>query len=68
MTLKNIINIENISGNFNYYEFPNNKYEGSFLEIANNDNEIVITTDRFSSIPYYYIFKNKIYEVLHFRI
>ena len=48
MSLKNHINIDNINGNFNYYEFPDNKYEGSFIEIINNDDEIKITIDRFN--------------------
>ena len=62
MSLKNSINLNNIDGNFSYYELSDNKYEGSFIEITNNDSEIGVKIDRFSSIPfYYYIFKGKFY-------
>ncbi len=68
MSIKKIINLEKIEDSFNYYELPNNKYEGSFIEIVNNKNEISVLVDRFSSIPfYYYVFKNKLYGSSSFQ-
>ena len=68
MSLNKIVNLEKIEGSFNYYELPKNKYEGSFIEIANNKNETSVLVDRFSSIPfYYYVFKNKLYGSSSFQ-
>ncbi len=68
MNLKKIINLDEINGNFNHYELKQNKYEGSFIEITNDQDKIFIKVDRFSTIPfYYYIYKNKIYGSVSFQ-
>ena len=54
MNFKKIINLDEIIGNFNHYEFQHDKYEGSFIEITNNQKQIKVTVDRFSTIPFYY--------------
>ena len=68
MNLEKIINLDEVKGNYNYYELEQNKYEGSFIEIINNQEKINIKVDRFSSIPfYYYVYKNKVYGSTSFQ-
>ncbi len=68
MNFKKIINLDEIIGNFNHYEIQHDKYEGSFIEITNNQQQIKVTVDRFSTIPfYYYVFKSKIYGSTSFQ-
>ena len=57
-----IVNIKEIKNKYEYYELPESKYEGSFIEIENSSNFITVKIDRYSTIPfYYYIFKGQFY-------
>lgn len=68
MNLKKIINLNELKGDFNHYELRENKYEGSFIEISNKNDKIIVKVDRFSSIPFYYfVHNNKLYGSTSFQ-
>ena len=44
--INKIINIKNFNDNYGYYELKENKYEGSFIEILNDKNNIKISNGK----------------------
>lgn len=60
--LKKIINLDDVSKEFEYYEFEKKSKDCSYLIIKKSKDYIEIEVDKFSTIPfYYYVFKNKLY-------
>jgi hypothetical protein len=60
--LNKIVNINNVSNKFEYYELNDHKDEGSSIIIENNTKTITVRVDRYSTIPFYYfVFENNFY-------
>jgi hypothetical protein len=63
-----VINLNEIDeSGFCYYEYPDSKDKGAFIEISKNKQETKIKVDRFSTIMFYFtVHQNKLYGATRF--